>query len=148
MVTKNILNNSKLIKIKEDPNKVFAGWRTVASFEYWYFDQKVAEVSFSSTKCDVEVYDVYAPWAHIENNKRQFFAKLHIIDDQLHGVNIIEFDNLQSLFMEYEVNTNIKADKTLTSILSAQQFAKTFNDNTKQIIASMSRTTFPVWNIK
>ena len=167
-VRKNILNNSRLVEIKEETH---ATWKfEPVSYEYYYFNVKLARVGFNGSKCEVEVYETFAPWAYVTNNTDKFFVKISKVEDQIHGVNIIEMDNLQAMFIEQETNLNIRAGEAIlkdsgfiSGNITAQGFVKMLEDNIVQAQQSMmksmlsstgskltgiSASTFPVWNKK
>jgi len=73
-------------------------------FMFYYFNRQVAKVAFEGTDLKVKVITTLDPWACVSNDKRQFFARIHVLEDQLHGVDVIDLENLQALYMEYSVN--------------------------------------------
>jgi len=148
--TRNILNNSKIIPIEVDKKD---NWIYLDTHEYHYFDDKVAQVSFNGSKCEVEIQETFAPWAYVSNNSGEYFVKISRVEDQIHGVNIIEMDNLQALFIERECNLNLKRGKEIlidsgftSGNITPGGFATAFQNNINNAIGSMSK--FSMWNGK
>ena len=156
MVTRNILNNSTLTKVEKEPKSF---WEVADVYEYRYFGEHVAEVTFNGAKCEVGVEVVHGPWAYVKNNNREFFAKISVVESQMHGVNIIDLENLQSMFLEMITNEDLQRGKeiltkelgSLTSPFTVTNFVKMFEDNIIQATQSMGsvfKTTYPMWNSK
>lgn len=124
-----ILKNGRLEEIGHDKSQ--GGWAAYPEFIFYYCDKQVARVSFTGSIANVQVGTTFDPWAYVSNDKSQYFARIHVLEDQLHGVNVIEMDNLQALYMEYSLNNKPKSVKT---ILTPSNFAEALNNEIKYAI--------------
>jgi hypothetical protein len=139
-------------------------------YEYHYCNVKIATVSYSKSSGEVDVHDIFTPWGWFTNNDGSFFCKMSIVEDQVLGVNIIDLDNVVTLFVEHETNLDIQAGKKViinaftpaTGYVTAAGFAQMLEDNIVQAANSMkgmlnsqgskltgisnaSKSTFPIW---
>lgn len=150
-----------MIKVTEDDLNIKFWKDKIAVYEYYYFNVKVASVSYNSSSVHVGVHEAFAPWAYVHNNSGRYLCKISRVEDQIHGVNIIEMDNLEALFVEQEVNESKKADASWLVSKDSENFSALLKQNidyaTKQMLAELLNqdktrlqgpTTFPMWNSK
>jgi len=133
-VNKRILNNSKLEEIHKEIHPGSMWTSAAPEFIFRYHDQKIAKVCFIDVNAEVIVRETYSPWSYVSNDKGTFFSRIHRVEDQIHGVDIIDTDNLQSMFMELSVNSTPVKVK-----LQSSSFADYLNNDISYAIKSISK---------
>lgn len=126
MIDKAILNKSRLEEIrKTTPVKSFGSFQIdKQEFIYYYCDKQVAKVIFEGNDVKVAVIKVFNPWSYIVNDNYQYFARIHRVEDQLHGVDVISTDIPQALFVEFSVNKTKTVDDENMAVKWARLFMK------------------------
>ena len=126
---KNILVNGRLELIEKQNT-----WSQDRAFMFTYHGRQVAKISFQGNSLNVVPISTFDPWAYVSNDKGQYFARIHKVEDQIHGVNVIETHNLQALYLELTVNNSASMAATLTRIKTGNDFAAAFDEEAKHII--------------
>ena len=137
-IERRIINKCTLVKNK-DADRYTLGPQT---FEFYYYNKLVCYTEFTSNI--PVILKIQDPWSLVRHsNGNQTLARFNRIEDEYHGVDLIDDDYIIALYNEYEVNRIIKfKQETMTSLkpgqmFTADMFANQFDRQSKDIRDSM-----------
>lgn len=77
-------------------------------YDFYYYNRKIATVEFSSyTK--VYINKTYSPWSLVTNaDETHVLCRFNRVEDEFHGVDLIDEQVLIALYLEKQVNDSLK----------------------------------------
>lgn len=129
MIKRNIINQCAINPIGGARNHWGQG---VDTFDFYYYSKKVAVFHFNDVKWPI-LRTIEKPWAYLRTHDNQHvLTKISQVEDQIHGVDVIDFNYMQALYMEFLVNEEVRNDR----LKQASRQMGAMNDNVLKYTAN------------
>jgi hypothetical protein len=129
-VRRALLNKCTLIRVTER-----TGWNVAYElYDFYYYNKKVASVHLREDTFKVVITDVFSPWSKVINHdETQTLCRFHRVEDEFHGVDLIDDQVIMALYLEMTVNDRLKQPQMPENSLDSISFAKLLQKEMKTL---------------
>jgi len=139
-ITRRIINQCSLVKVEHKQST----WQYEDYYDFYYYHKKVCSAFFNSEH-NQTITAICEPWSSVRNAKNEMFlTRINRIEDEIHGVDVIDAEYIQALYMEHKATEQARAahlsdeHKQMTdprlNQFTANEFAKMYQQNIEDLM--------------